>query len=288
MLPLLTKWLESILGNKRQIGLYLADDAIALSGLDQSGGEVAQTGISDMAASLKDMLQKSTRSEQPVFATVALTSREFDTYILNFTELPDKPTAREALVRWTLQQRGLMQKTGEDNGAHLRYQVMGKTPKGIKVLVEVISAQQHDHINHMLREAGVSLESLCRASHHVFNDIIQSKEHEAPAALLFLEPGMVSAYFWNEDGILTYCRNYTSQPSSAMGQSEVAADVISIIRRLEHTEWSSHLNNIYIASSRFYSESTNTLVTCLAEHCEVQLVGNDKHNMAWLVNRANT
>ena len=262
------KWLNSLLGDEVSLAVYLSSDNVVmraqqLQGLNKTlqhnvednNWEAAITyAMKDLAVSMPDSVP---------LATVALASEHFDSYFLSFQELPNGKAEQQALVLWTLKKRKLIQdQTAIES--RLRFQVMGKTANGYKLLVEILHADAADHLNALQTRGCVIADTVCRASHCVYNHV-QRSDITAPAALLYCEPDTLSGYYWGDDGVLSFYRDHTLSAHGASSMADFATDVTSIIRRLEAGEWGKSLATVLVVSSSMSPAAGQALIAPLAD-----------------------
>ena len=274
MSRLSSKWLNSLLGDDTSLAVYLSSDAMIVRTQQQDTHQTQQHAIAGKgwAQAFSQAVQGLTDTSSVPLASIALASEYFDSYVLNFQEIPNNQAEQQTLIQWTLKKRKLIQ--DDDNiDARLRYQLMGKTANGYKVLVEILHSDAASQLNTLTQSGCIIADSVCRASHHVYNHLQHTGSH-APGALLYCEPDYLSGYYWNEDGVLSFYRDHTLSAHGVSSMGEFANDVTSIIRRLEASEWHKPLNTVFVASSSLAPTAGQPLIESLAGHLpEVEITG---------------
>ena len=274
MLRLPSKWVNNLLGTDNSFGIYLAPTSIAMTSANENIKPVIQTDITDIVSTLTTCaveLNDERHKQLISYAHIALASHYFDTYVLSFNDFPHNKTEQLALVRWTLTNRKLLDDSN-NNDLLLRYQLMGETKKGYKVLVEVLKGEINGTLNEAMLTLSVLPETMGRASHYVYNHFHRTNVVSSPASLVFYEDDTVSVYFWDEDGVLSYYRDYSLLGSPSYTLNEISSDIVSIIRRLELSEWNSQVSNIYTAVSSLLLDVDGRLFESIAEHYPIKKI----------------
>lgn len=267
MLRLPSNWLNNLLADETSLAVYVSSDTMIVRAQLRDTHKTLQHTLAgkDWAAAISQAIQDladTPLSSSVPLASLALSSEYVDSYVLSFQELPNNKAEQQALIHWTLKKRKLIQDE-TDIESRLHFQVMGKTTKGYKVLVEILRSDAANQLNALMQSGCVIADTVYRASHHVYNHI-QRSDNKAPAALLYCEPDSLSGYYWNEDGVLSFYRDHTLSAEATASMEGFATDVISIIRRLEASEWSTSLDTVYVASSSMAPTAGQALIESLA------------------------